>query len=162
MIEAITDPDPELTLSWYDMANGEIADICVPGTTSYVTNGHTWMIQKLWSNAQGVCTISGPNCIPAAVAEDPRGAASLQLACANPVGGTARFHIGLPAAGVVDLSIYDLAGRRVAVVLHGEAEAGSRTVDWRPEAASAAGASVYFARLHAAGHTLSRTVIVRR
>ena len=72
LVEAVTDPDIGLdTLGVYappaawgdnESACGEIADICATGGPgdAITVNGRTWVVQELWSNAQGRCTSTGP------------------------------------------------------------------------------------------------------
>jgi hypothetical protein len=65
LLEAITDPDVGLAtrvgppLAWYDRANGEVADICV-GITAVIrsADGHTYTVQKAWSNRRRSCVAS--------------------------------------------------------------------------------------------------------
>ena len=84
--------------------------------------------------------------------------ASLALASASPIDGPARFRFALPAAGPVDLAIYDVVGRRVATLADGPFDAGVHTATWNEGGARHAG--VYFARLIAGGHTFARRLVV--
>ncbi len=64
LAEAVTDPDVSAAsaagppLAWYDPLNGEIGDLCV-GDVGLVTgtDGASWPVQKLWSNARGACVV---------------------------------------------------------------------------------------------------------
>jgi hypothetical protein len=64
LAEAVTDAAVGLAarlappLAWYDSRNGEIGDIC-NGQQGTITgsDGHTYTVQKLWSNASGACVI---------------------------------------------------------------------------------------------------------
>jgi Abnormal spindle-like microcephaly-assoc'd, ASPM-SPD-2-Hydin len=67
MVETITDAEVGLAtvvgppLAWYDVNNGEAADICNAQQSSVnTTDGQTYVVQKIWSNAQGACVVSGP------------------------------------------------------------------------------------------------------
>lgn len=93
LAEVITDPEVGLAtemgppLGWYDPANGEIGDLC-SGQNGTVTGGDgaTYVVQKLWSNADGAC-IAAPG--PGAVAvASPPAPASLG---AQPPSGSARL-----------------------------------------------------------------------
>lgn len=46
-------------LAWYDSKNGEIGDICNEEQVSVSTPQGSYMVQKLWSNAEGACVASG-------------------------------------------------------------------------------------------------------
>jgi hypothetical protein len=77
----------------------------------------------------------------------------------NPIQRTARVRFSLPAAQQVDLSLYDVAGRkRVALVsdARGPGE-HSATLDVR-----GLGAGVYFIRLQTAGATWSKPVVLMK
>lgn len=73
----------------------------------------------------------------------------------NPASGATSFVVSLPAAGNVDLAMYDLAGRRVATLWRGALPAGSREFTWRPDRAPS---GVYFARLVVNGEVRSSRV----
>ncbi|KAJ3141395.1 hypothetical protein HK101_003411 [Irineochytrium annulatum] len=62
LAEMMTDPAVGLAtanaapLAWYDQTNGEIGDICNAEQGSTVGgDGVTYTVQKIWSNAQGIC-----------------------------------------------------------------------------------------------------------
>lgn len=72
LTEAITDADVGIAttfappLAWYDMANGEIGDICNAQQGSYTANGTAYTMQLEFSNAANNCVLpppasSGPN-----------------------------------------------------------------------------------------------------
>ena len=49
----------------------------------------------------------------------------------NPFNPTTAIEFALPSSGPVDLSVYDLAGRRVALLVSGDQPAGRHTVVWQ-------------------------------
>ena len=77
----------------------------------------------------------------------------------NPVRDRARLSYELPAAGPVELALYDALGRRVAVVASGVRSAGEHTAD-----VSAAGlaSGAYVVRLTTAGGAATQRLTVRR
>jgi hypothetical protein len=85
----------------------------------------------------------------------------LAVAGANPVVGAARLRFALPAAADVELSIFDVSGRRVAQVAAGEYSAGYHTVTWGAGGARPA-RGIYFARLLANGREYHRRVVLLR
>lgn len=100
--------------------------------------------------------------LPLAVALDvPRGSptlsASVLSASPNPAMGGTSFRFVLPSAGHVRLTVHDLAGRRVAVVLDAPADAGEHNVRWSAPAPP----GVYFAHLQTAAGTTRVTRVVR-
>jgi len=94
-------------------------------------------------------------------AQAPR---ELSFAVQGPVSGSAVFRVGMPASSAADLSIYDVAGRRVAHVLGGELSAGFHAIPWAARGGKGTGTAsgVYFARFRAQGRTFTaRFVVVR-
>jgi flagellar hook assembly protein FlgD len=73
----------------------------------------------------------------------------------NPFTLSTTFAISLPADADVDLTVHDLAGRRVTTLAHGRLGAGRREFTW-----DGAGArdGVYFVRLTVDGRVLSTRV----
>jgi hypothetical protein len=57
--EAITDPLADGS-GWYDNSNGEIGDICNAQVSAVTWAGHTYEVQKEWSNADAAC-VAGAN-----------------------------------------------------------------------------------------------------
>ncbi len=77
----------------------------------------------------------------------------------NPFRYSLRFVIAVPeASGAVDLSIFDLAGRRVRTLAHQVLAAGSHPFTWdgRTDAGARAGPGMYVARLTGVGRTVTR------
>ena len=73
-------------------------------------------------------------------------------------GGGVQLSYTLPAPGVVNLSVFDVAGRRVATVEHGVRASGRHLATWR---ASDMPAGVYFVRLEAGATSIARPVTLR-
>jgi alpha-amylase len=96
---------------------------------------------------------------PAALTADapPGVAAGLELAppAPNPARGVVALRFTLPAAGRVRLAIYDVAGRRVAVLVDGSLVAGAHEAEW---AGGGERPGLYFARLEAGGLSVTRRV----
>jgi choice-of-anchor B domain-containing protein len=107
---------------------------------------------QLTSSATGIVAIGG-------------GAGSgLRLAAPapNPFRGSTRISFDLPAAGRTRLEVFNVAGRRVAVLLDGErVAAGSHAVTWRgeDERGRLVAPGVYFARLTAADGERTRKLV---
>jgi FlgD Ig-like domain len=81
----------------------------------------------------------------------------------NPFEGTTSLHVGLPKAGEVRIEVYDVAGRRVATRTS-TLSAGWRDVvfDGRGDNGQALASGVYFYRVHAAGETHTRKMVISR
>jgi hypothetical protein len=80
----------------------------------------------------------------------------------NPFGGATTIRFALPAAGPVDLAVYDLAGRLVRRLARGEHAAGEHFVTWNgaDEGGRRVAAGVYFYRLTATGRTATKTMVL--
>ncbi|MFI5372774.1 MAG: FlgD immunoglobulin-like domain containing protein, partial [Candidatus Eisenbacteria bacterium] len=80
----------------------------------------------------------------------------------NPAPGTSTLRFSLPAAGRVELTVYDIAGRRVARLAHGVFTAGEHAIPWDrvDEHGRRVGAGVYLARLEATGGMLTTHVVL--
>jgi choice-of-anchor B domain-containing protein len=93
-------------------------------------------------------------------------AADLRLSAPvpNPSGDVAAVSFQLPVSGPVSLEVFDVSGRRVAVLMEGERVApGSHTVRWdgRDERDRRVAAGVYFARLSTAQGERTRKIVRR-
>lgn len=75
------------------------------------------------------------------------GGLAFALAGPNPLTRTARFRLELPAAEPLELTVYDLSGRRFATLARGVLGAGVHMLEWHPGDAPRVNDGVYFARL---------------
>jgi flagellar hook assembly protein FlgD len=94
----------------------------------------------------------------------PPAPARLQLvATPNPFRTGAAIAFALPAAGDVDLAVFDLSGRLVRTLHDGRLDAGTHRIEWdgRDAGGHAAAGGIYFVRLKsAAGEAGTRVVKV--
>ena len=64
MVESMTDPEVGSAtgngppLAWYDVVNGEVADICNGQDSTLTLGAIGWVVQKEWSNAENACIAS--------------------------------------------------------------------------------------------------------
>ena len=81
----------------------------------------------------------------------------------NPTSGAVRLSATVPA-GAATVAVYDVLGRRVAVLLDGDVAAGSREVVWNGRDASGAPAApgVYLVRAQAGSEQATARVLVAR
>ena len=95
---------------------------------------------------------------------DPPAAAPALLAAAspNPFGAETSIRFAMPAAGDAELTVFDMAGRRVRQLVSGNLAAGEHTARWngRSDAGARVPPGVYFYRLQAAGLSDTRRVII--
>jgi hypothetical protein len=81
----------------------------------------------------------------------------------NPFRTQTTLRFDLPEAADVRLAIYDVMGRRVATLVDQPMQAGRHEVIWAGRGRSGSlGSGVYFARLHAGGHTATRRMTLVR
>jgi hypothetical protein len=100
--------------------------------------------------------------LPSSVAPSRRG---LQLvASPNPFNPTVRIDYELPAAAPVRLDVFDVAGRRVAVLRDADQPAGAHAAVWngRSTAGAAVPSGIYIVRLEAAGDRASVRIVLAR
>jgi aminopeptidase N len=77
----------------------------------------------------------------------------------NPAAESVAIGFNLPDGGPVELSVYDLAGRRVATLVEGDLAAGRHEVAWD---AGSFPAGVYLVRLVADSGSLTKRVVLAR
>jgi hypothetical protein len=82
----------------------------------------------------------------------------------NPFGGETTLSFVMPASGRAELSVYDLAGRRVRTLMTGEVGPGNNQVTWDGTDASGRplSAGVYFYRLETLGESLTGRMTLLR
>ncbi len=90
---------------------------------------------------------------------DPAGPV-LSRVTPNPVSGAAGFQLYVPADGQVDITVYDLAGRSVAIVESGDMAQGSHSFQW--SLPRGMGNGVYLLRASTpSGSAVTRMTVVR-
>ena len=77
----------------------------------------------------------------------------------NPFNAVTRLTYGLPSAGKINLSIYDIAGREIATLFSGEQAAGIYSVSWNAEGVPT---GVYFCWLTTPTQSFSQKVVLVR
>lgn len=92
------------------------------------------------------------------------GASQLRLGLnRNPVYGPAKINLAIPSAQSVDLAVYDLQGRRLTTLWHGQYPAGQYTVSWDGTANGVRlAAGMYFLHLSCPSGHLSQKVTMLR
>ncbi len=103
----------------------------------------------------GVCNIVFRAGVPVAVEESPP-AFSLRHQ-PNPAWRSTSIEFSLPLPGFVRLTIHDLRGRQVAVLVEEHRAAGTHRVNWRPVGLAA---GVYFYRCNAVGSSITRKLVL--
>jgi hypothetical protein len=78
----------------------------------------------------------------------------------NPFNPTTRFAIDVASGSPVDVTVFDILGRRIATILHAEKEAGSYTMEWngRDDQGLAVPTGMYIIRMTAGEFTASQKV----
>jgi len=109
----------------------------------------------LWLIGGGLTAVEEtPPTLPAAF--------TLRGSSPNPFNPKTSIHFALPVAATVDLTVYDVKGRRLATLFSGRLEAGEHAVTWLGTDAEGVPQSsgVYFARLSAEGTTLTHKMLL--
>jgi len=96
------------------------------------------------------------------VVTTPTAAFSLGQNTPNPFNPTTRIEFSLERASQVTLAVYDPSGRLVTTLLDENMDPGTHTAEWdgRDDSGGRLASGVYFYRLTAGKHTLSRKAIV--
>lgn len=91
-------------------------------------------------------------------------ALDLRPAIPSPFHGSTRFDFVLPESGFAELVVFDVAGRHVATLFRGAAEAGPHVASWdgRLEDGPSAPAGVYRAVLRTERSRVTRSVVLAR
>jgi hypothetical protein len=80
----------------------------------------------------------------------------------NPFNPSTSIRFAVPERAVVDLTLYDTAGRRVAVLASGVYDAGDHVISWngQDDAGREVPSGTYFARLHAGEYGATRKLVL--
>lgn len=146
---------------WQRMSpGGQVSDtpwgtgLTTPVDFQWGPDGHLWWLSQ--ENGQ-LRRIVGTG----SVGVEPGTPARLALTAApNPAGGVVELGFDLPAAGSVRIGVYDLAGRRVAMIADEWRDAGRHAVTWdgRRNSGERAQAGIYMVRLEANGEQVTKRV----
>jgi flagellar hook assembly protein FlgD len=111
----------------------------------------------------GAVTITDP-ATKSVVIRTTSGALPAQFALSqnypNPFNPTTRFRIDVATGSPVDVTVFDILGRKIATILHAEKEAGSYTMEWngRDDQGLAVPTGMYIIRMSAGEFTASQKV----
>jgi len=105
--------------------------------------------------------------LPTAAIDDPASpdAVSALLGChPNPFRDAARIDYSAKVAGDACIAIYDMRGRKIAVLLEGELVAGTGSVQWdgRDGAGNRLPAGIYLCRMRMGGHVSNLKLVLAR
>jgi hypothetical protein len=80
----------------------------------------------------------------------------------NPFNPVTAIRFAVPSRGRVELSVYDVAGRRVATLVDGEVDGGYHDAVWdgRTDSGEGVATGIYFARLSAFGEERTHKMIL--
>jgi hypothetical protein len=136
------------------------------GAPSLVDNGAgglitLWQVQDFAAGTTVYAQVVSASGV--ASAPQPQLPARLRLGAPtpNPASGSVSLVLSLPRASHVEAEVFDLAGRREAVLLSGELPAGRRTLAWdgRDARGALAPSGVHFVRVRVDGVVLTRPVV---
>jgi C1A family cysteine protease len=106
------------------------------------------------------------NRVPTGAEDGPEVASAVRLdpVRPNPFNPRARISFALPEAGPVNLAVYDVTGRLVAVLAQGPHDAGPHALVWhgKDSRGNDVGSGVYFLRLEAGGTVATRKMVMVR
>jgi len=157
-------PDYNSGRPWMTLVDGfSIQDLTTPYCANPASrNKYFYDVFQLFQSRLGCQIVGSP--IYLDVPSEPAAPREPYLSIRNnPVRlGLAEFQIGLPQDGPVQLSIYDVAGRRVATLVDGPVRAGQHRVTWSGRQSAHVGAGVYFVRYSTSTYESSKKVVILR
>jgi len=113
------------------------------------------------TNTPFVDVVADPGpCTPVAVEEPLPTEVAFAIVGVHPSHRAPSFQFALPRPTRVEITVHDIAGRRVARLADGEYAAGFHTALWEDASGSPSGPGVYFARMIADGRVFTRRVVV--
>jgi hypothetical protein len=82
----------------------------------------------------------------------------------NPFNPVTRFRVDVAKTSPVEVSVFDILGRRIATLLNGEREAGSYTMEWngKDDQGLTAPTGMYFIRMTAGDFTDSKKIMLMK
>ena len=118
--------------------------------------GRAPAIRPQWADA----TVTPPVVKASVVPESGFGVAAYP----NPFNPATMIRFTLPAAGQVDLNVYDVSGRFVANLVHGQRDAGANSVEWRATTSSgeALASGAYIARIQSGSYAATVKLLLVR
>ncbi|MGE5177975.1 MAG: FG-GAP-like repeat-containing protein [Bacteroidota bacterium] len=133
-----------------------VTDLNLDGRPDIITGNAPNQTTSVLLNGSGTATG-----VAVASKASPAKASLLQNA-PNPFNPRTEIRFALPRAAHARLVVYDAAGRRVATLLDGPAEAGERRIEWagRDDAGREVASGIYFYELEADGASFSRRMVL--
>ncbi len=108
-----------------------------------------WLVCDSWGLGERAFTLTGTLSTATGIADPGAGATGIHGIQPNPCNPRAVVSFGLARAGMVQLGVYDVRGRRVASLLAGWQEAGDHAAVWdgRDDAGRAVASGIYMVQL---------------
>jgi hypothetical protein len=112
--------------------------------------------EQVYVEAGSMVTVKVENLIPTEY--------SLGQNYPNPFNPTTQFAVDVPKLAMVDVSVYDILGRKVATLISGEMEAGYHTIEWNSVNSQnqAVSSGIYFVRMTSDQFNAVRKVILMK
>jgi len=134
----------------------------------FIDTGAGWHVTYFNPLEHALCYAAGDSGVVTAVGDEiaPFAARQMELQqnFPNPFNPTTTFRYAVPGSGPVRLAIYDVAGRRVRLLVNEAKLAGPHQAVWdgRDEFGVPVASGVYFAQLVAAGEVLTSKAVLLR
>jgi hypothetical protein len=138
------------SLRFYDMSNGMV--------TGYTKTSRPWSITRgIETNIDGTGVEGNSETIVSST--------SIKISAApNPARVMTQISFSLPSAGMAEVTVYNIAGQKVASLVSENLSAGKHSLTWNLKDAkgNAVPNGVYFYQLTAGNRTLSQKIVVVR
>ena len=149
---------------------GSFGAVTVPVSAALTTGSFSIGAHQLFVRGQDAAGNWGPAAPLAVVVNGVQPTAvdgvpanlELRQSVPNPAFSRATIGFALPQRGAIDLAIFDVQGRRVRTLLHGDLGAGVHAASWDriDESGNRIRAGIYYYRLVALGRSLQRRMVL--
>ncbi len=152
---------PALPGPWRDLDAAPVVSEGRAGALDREATGDELWYRLTVRLADGSTARFGPVRVPAASA--PLARSGIVSVSPNPATGVVRVQLAASVRERVHLGVFDVAGRRLAVLHEGDLEPGAHAFVWEARGAGAPWpAGVYFVRWQSASRTEERRVVIAR
>ncbi|HEY9113857.1 MAG TPA: YCF48-related protein [Bacteroidales bacterium] len=153
-----------LEKGWFFGSNGTIMNTVDGGVTwetQYTGVSNIFAIGQMVDELNGWCTgqdgIIMHNSNAVGINDFESSQAGIQISNSpNPFYGNTKINFSIAENSTVEVAVYDVIGKQVAVLLNEEMQAGNHSIDW--DASSLAG-GIYFCTLKSGNETVTKKMI---
>lgn len=159
---AAIDATTGLATAWdADLSNGDSQSVSVGALAISAKVYVGGFFDRVGSSGSAYLAGLGYDSPPVSVPREERSIGAPLVASPNPFRFDTRVGFSLPEGRRVHVQVFDISGRLVRVLLHGDVPGGPQSLPWdgRGRGGEAVGPGVYFVRLEACGETETAKIV---